>query len=536
MKNNNYLIKLKSGLDSKEAGNKALSLNFLKRYKFRVPETYVIKSHAFNDYFNDKKSTLDRLFTELENLPEMSYAVRSSTNFEDSEDYSYAGQFETYTEIKGKKALIEAIENVWHSAHKGLQTEYHSNTNLDGFRCSVLIQKMINSQLAGVSFSQNPVNSRNEIIIEAVEGPGEELVQKGITPKRWRILKGKILDSQEKSKYENVIEEVAMATKTLAKKFKNHVDIEWVYDGKNIYYLQMRGVTGKSDLPVYSNKMAQEMLPGQIKPLVWSINIPLVNSTWIQILSEITGPLDVRPEELAKAFYYRTYFNILGLGKIFKEFGLSVDSLEFLLTSDNETHPSFKPGIKIFRHTFRIVKFLFSKLNFEKTYLEESAALKKIYSELSEQIEETQKISQSYHKLYDQLYFNGRRLAYLNIIIPLLMQIYNKRLLGRMKKLNIDYENINFNKDFPELEKYNPMVSLDKIREKIESLSPDIRSEIKTYKDLLQYPEAADIKHNFDSFLKEFGHFSASGNDFSAIKWQEDPNIIFKMITDTEKR
>ena len=77
--------------------------------------------------------------------------------------------------------------------------------------------------------------------------------------------------------------------------------------------------------------MAKEMLPGQIKPLVWSVNIPMVNGTWIKLLSEITGPLDVKPEDLAKPFYYQTYFNIVALGKIFSEFGMSADSLEYLM-------------------------------------------------------------------------------------------------------------------------------------------------------------------------------------------------------------
>lgn len=534
MKSRNYLIRLDQILDSSEAGNKAISLYFLKRNKFRIPETYVIKSHAFSDYLKDRQSTLQRLKDELEFLPAMKFAIRSSTNLEDSEDYSYAGQFETYTDIGGMDSVLSAIEKVWNSASAALASEYHNHTRRDGFRCSVLVQEMIHSRLAGVCFSRNPVNNRNEIVIEAVEGPGEDLVQKGVTPFRWRIYKDNILEGPENKNHSQVISEVARDTKKLAVKYHKPVDVEWVFDGDNIYYLQMRGVTGKSDLPVYSNKMAQEMLPGQIKPLVWSVNIPLVNSTWIRILSEITGPLDVKPEELAKSFYFRTYFNIKGLGKIFKEFGLSVDSLEYLLTSDEKTRPSFKPGIRIFKHFFRIIRFIVTKLNFEKTFIKETEELREVYGSLSERINQDYSIKDSYKDLYGDLFSNGQKLAYLNIIIPLLMQIHNKRFIKSLKKKGIEYEKIDFIKDFPDLENYNPITFLKKIRWKVEALPPGSRSRIRSYQDFYDIDVSPGIRNDFDLFIKEFGHFSSSGNDFSYKKWQEEPEVIYNMIMELD--
>ena len=92
--------------------------------------------------------------------------------------------------------------------------------------------------------------------------------------------------------------------------------------GKN-HYLQIRGVRSTGTIPVYSSRMVREMLPGQIKPLVWDVNIPLVNGTFIQLFSEITGKLEINPEELTKAFHYRIYVNMLIMGVLFKEMGTS---------------------------------------------------------------------------------------------------------------------------------------------------------------------------------------------------------------------
>ena len=65
------------------------------------------------------------------------------------------------------------------------------------------------------------------------------------------------------------------------------------------------------------------MLPGQIKPLVWDVNIPLLNGTFIQLFSEITGKLEINPEELTKAFHYRIYLNMLLMGVAVQRDGTS---------------------------------------------------------------------------------------------------------------------------------------------------------------------------------------------------------------------
>ena len=63
--------------------------------------------------------------------------------------------------------------------------------------------------------------------------------------------------------------------------------------------------------------MAREMLPGLIKPLIWSVNIPLVNGAWVRILTELIGPNTLDPLALARQFHYRAYFNIGAFGEIF---------------------------------------------------------------------------------------------------------------------------------------------------------------------------------------------------------------------------
>ena len=531
MKRDPYIKRLSGSLKQGDTGNKARSVLFLSKHKFRIPLTFILSARAYDDYLEDRQRVMEQIAGEIEALPDISYAIRSSTSIEDSGDFSFAGQFQTFTGVSGRKNILQAIGMVWESVSDTGKNDYSrkvrgSDTEI---RCAVIIQEMVNARLSGVSFSKNPVNNLNEIIVEAVEGQGEDLVQKGITPHRWRIKEGKITEGPAGFTLQDVIEEVAEATKRLRKLYKSHVDLEWVYDGQSVYYLQVRSITGSSDIPVYSNKMAREMLPGQIKPLVWSVNIPMVNGTWIQILSEITGKLDVKPEDLARPFYYRAYFNMLALGEIFRQFGLSASVLEFMLLEDQSLKPKFRPGARSLRHVFRIIRFIQSKLNIEKHYLAEYKILQANYIELKKRITAGFELHE-YPELFDRLFSEGRKLTYFNIIIPLLMQYYNKKLKKKLERIGADYELVNFNKDFPELEDLTPTLAMHRIRAQFEALPSRIKDNKQTLEDLFLIPEAADLKVAFNNFIMKFGHLSDSGNDFSVSKWEEYPELLFDLI------
>lgn len=533
MRKPSLLKPLRSGLSLPETGNKANSLLYLHKFRFRIPSTYILTTSVYYKYLENKRDFLEELRKELLCLPDKPYAVRSSATTEDSEDFTFAGQFKTFTYVAGAESLLNSIQEVWESAYCFKETEYHKRSSKGKPGCAVIIQEMIISRLAGVSFSRNPITNQQEIVIEAVEGPGEDLVQKGVTPLRWKYRNKKLAEGDKDHKHIDVIARVAADTSKLKKFFRNDVDIEWVFDGKDIYYVQFRPITGIRKINIYSNKLAKEMLPGQIKPLVWSINIPMVNGTWIRLLSEITGELKIKPEELAKSFYYRTYFNVAALSDIFREFGLSTSDLENLMLSSNETKPSFKPGIRIIRHVFRIIKFIRHKLSIEKYFEREFPRLKSDYEEIKKDLEAGFLLT-DYNRFYSELNEKGKSLTYLNIVIPIMMQVYNKRLKKKLEKAGINYDHLDFGPDFPELRKLSPIASIKHIRNKLDLLPFKIKEQAITLEILKSFPEAEDIINEFEDMLRDFGHFSDSGTDFSIPKWHENPEKVFSIILKTE--
>ena len=81
------------------------------------------------------------------------------------------------------------------------------------------------------------------------------------------------------------------------------------------------------------------------------VNIPLVNSVWIDILESIVGPLNIHPEDLAQSFFYRTYFNMGIFGEIFKMLGMPPDALETMmgLKDESKGKSSMRPGKEVIR-------------------------------------------------------------------------------------------------------------------------------------------------------------------------------------------
>ena len=115
-------------------------------------------------------------------------AVRSSAIAEDLPSASFAGQQETYLNIQGKRAVLEAVKKCWASLWSSRAVQYRA---WQGFWTSdialaVIIQEMAPHDVSGVVFTVNPLsNEASEVIINAAHGLGEALVQGEIIPDQW---------------------------------------------------------------------------------------------------------------------------------------------------------------------------------------------------------------------------------------------------------------------------------------------------------------------------------------------------------------
>ena len=472
-------------------GNKARWLKKLAKKNYSIPLTFVVPVYVQKEYSNNNDFAEACLRVEINKKLDNNgiYAVRSSGENEDSHEYSFAGQLLTVLDVKGVDNIIKAIKDVWKSnnvlkdsAYAGKAAKGYPEEPLTG----VIIQEMIRADWSGVSFSLNPVNGFNETIIEGIKGRGDALVQDGKTPCRWvfrkkTLLQGDLTDSPG----EDLLISLSIQISKLKRQFELDIDVEWVIDkdGK-IHFLQCRPVTIKKYPEVYSNHISREVLPGIIKPLVWSINIPLVNAAWIKLLEQMLGRLNIRPADLSKSFYYRAYFNMGTLGKVFTLMGFPHNSLERLMGIKYQgENSSFKPGMKSIKYIPGMMAFIISKINLSNKFNKELENIIKETNKIKKQLNQSFKIEE-YQSCFNDIIEISEKAAYFNIIMPLIMMIFNGSLKKQLDKKGILLGDLDFAGDFPELKEYDPQHSIDELAELWIKISVEERNSIVSFADI----------------------------------------------------
>ena len=112
-------------------------------------------------------------------------AVRSSANAEDLPGLSFAGQHETYLNVRGREGLLGAVRACWASLWTPQAMDYRHRMGVpqDSVAMAVVVQEMVPAESAGVLFTANPVTGeRSEIVVNANLGLGESVVSGQITP------------------------------------------------------------------------------------------------------------------------------------------------------------------------------------------------------------------------------------------------------------------------------------------------------------------------------------------------------------------
>lgn len=140
---------------------------------------------------------------------EILVAVRSSATAEDIESASFAGQQDTYLNVR-RANLINMVKAVWASLYNERAIEYRKSKGIDSSKVemAVVVQKMVNSRSSGVMFTLNPSNGdRNFIVIESSWGLGEAVVGGKVTPDEVIISKHdlKILDKRVAKKNMKIV-------------------------------------------------------------------------------------------------------------------------------------------------------------------------------------------------------------------------------------------------------------------------------------------------------------------------------------------
>ena len=529
------LIKVTSKTQQANIGNKARNLASLMAMRgIQVPETWVIPwQESSDDLFpksEDQEAFCDLLRTHLDDTKP--YAVRSSSNIEDASFNSFAGLFNTHLNVSGCPAIAAAVTDVWAGTHSGQVTHYLERLNLpaENIRMAVIIQEMVPPVISGVFFSQNPMTGTSEMVIECVLGEGTALVGEGVTPERWVGRREGWVARPDNgllpSEIANQIKDEALKIHKVVGK---PIDLEWVFDGQGIFWVQLREITTLQSLNIYSNRISKDVMPGMIQPLIWSINVPLINSVWLSLLEELVGDLPIQAEDLAKSFYFRSYFNMGAFGQVFSKLGLPSEGLEMMMgvLPDQSGKPSFKPSLKMLALIPRMLRFLWDKWHFERKINHLLPVFVQNISQYPVQPSpdlSVEALADRVEKLYQDL----SPIIYLNVVSPLLVTMFTRVLKGQLKKADVDWEQFDLNKGLEALDAYNPRQALDQLAVVYGRFQKENASEALTWADIRGTAFEDELQH----FMARFGHFSDNSNNFTAVPWREDPDLVLSMVRD----
>ncbi|MDI9610060.1 MAG: pyruvate, water dikinase [Archaeoglobales archaeon] len=293
-------------------GGKAANLGELLRIEIPVPEGFVVDARTFRDFINranlkdkiygilqklnventeelnraseeirkmiskarmpdDIEKEIRKAYKELGNGKEVYVAVRSSATAEDLPDASFAGQQDTYLNVKGEDEVVNKVKECWGSLFTPRAIYYRVQK---GFRhedvsIAIVVQKMVNSEKSGVMFTSHPVTGDKICIIEAVFGLGEAIVGGLVTPDTYvydrtkkKLLEAKIADKKFMIVRRNGNERVELGEKgkervlsdneikrlvDLGELIEDHYgkpqDVEWAIEGETVYIVQSRPIT-----------------------------------------------------------------------------------------------------------------------------------------------------------------------------------------------------------------------------------------------------------------------------------------------------
>jgi pyruvate,water dikinase len=270
-------------------------------------------------------------------------AVRSSATAEDLPTASFAGQQDTYLNIRGTDELIDCVRKCWASLWTARAVTYRARQGFDHQRVylAVVVQAMIDSEVSGILFTANPsTHSRDEIVIEASWGLGEAIVSGLVTPDTFTVRKsdGQVLSRQIASKEllieyarkggtveretppaqreipslsDDQLAELAALGQRVEAHYRAPQDIEWGYAEGRLYILQSRPITTRveeAEATEYNRTMFIELFPDPLTPIFLSAIQPMLAG----MLAFFFQSVSLKPPkgmEAVGVFYNQVYFN-----------------------------------------------------------------------------------------------------------------------------------------------------------------------------------------------------------------------------------
>lgn len=241
-------------------------------------------------------------------------AVRSSANAEDGADFSNAGQYKTVLNVSSAEEFRDAVMTCLMSLESREAESYSAYFNqARSTSMSVVVQYMVDARKAGVCFTADPTGTADTLLVEAVEGLGEDLVSGAKSAVQYRVSKdGLRSDGTNGLLSESELKRICSEALVADEKLDMPLDTEWAIDaGGTLYWLQARPITTSDEADIYeldpchdwgseiiTNCNIGEMLPNAVTPLTLSTSVLAIDCGMRRMLAAAgvyRTPEDIAP-------------------------------------------------------------------------------------------------------------------------------------------------------------------------------------------------------------------------------------------------
>ncbi len=280
-------------------GGKAGILRELQLAGFRVPDFDVLMVHP-----GQSQSGIDVMIEAVVERFSFPLAVRSSASLEDGREASFAGQFDSYLNLTNRADLMTAVARCHESMMTPMVTEYCRRSGIDqrSLRMQIIVQKMVQPELAGVAFTVNPVTGVDEVVVEACAGLAQELLsgRESALPSNHPLLRKHLAD-------------VVDTARRVERHFGSPQDVEFAIANDQIHLLQARPITRIGCSAINGEWTNANFREGGVSstvctPLMWSFYELIWNQSLKDSLREVQLLSD--DFEAGRLFFARPYWNL----------------------------------------------------------------------------------------------------------------------------------------------------------------------------------------------------------------------------------
>ena len=271
------VVPLAKARDTAVFGSKAVGLGDALRDTLPVPPGIALSGEIVEAVAGGEEKAIERVEKAARLLP-APLAVRSSAVDEDGAEASFAGQHLTRLNVPSVEEVASAVRDIWWSANSDSAITYRQRVGLfTRPSVGVVVQSLVNPDVAGVMFTENPITGADERVVEATWGLGEAVVAGLVIPDHYRIDRsGQVLERKPGHKRvavrsvatggtveeevpahlagqacldEQQLEDLSQLALRCEEVYGRARDIEWAFAGGTLYLLQCRAVTTGQSRP-----------------------------------------------------------------------------------------------------------------------------------------------------------------------------------------------------------------------------------------------------------------------------------------------